>query len=162
PPRRGHAAGLVDTQSTPSQPHQYRTSGPTGGQVDRFDPVTTTAAPPFPYRSRYGMSGPTLDVGMIRAMHLPKLLRLTWVRRSAWPVVLLALLAGLAGPAALARGAPSHQLPPNAFLETFDGRPEAPTPWHGTGWDVTVHSRNRETWQQLEPMAAMHGADCSA
>jgi hypothetical protein len=47
-------------------------------------------------------------------------------------------------------------------VDTFDGRPDVPTPWRGAGWDVTVHSRDRETWQQLEPMAAHHGADCSA
>lgn len=58
--------------------------------------------------------------------------------------------------------APSRQLPPNAFHDPFDGRPEAPTPWRGAGWDVTVHSRDRETWQRLEPMAAQHGPDCSA
>src|SRR3954447_18118325 len=74
----------------------------------------------------------------------------------------LALLAGLAGPSSAASGDPARQLPPGPFLDTFDGRPEAPTPWHGAGWDVSVHSRNHETWEQLEPMAAQHGADCGA
>jgi hypothetical protein len=79
--------------------------------------------------------------------------------------MLVATLFGLiwlVGAPDVARGDPQRQLSARAFLDTFDGRPDVPTPWHGDGWDVTVHSRNRETWQQLEPMAAMHGADCSA
>src|SRR3954470_14298397 len=95
-------------------------------------------------------------------MRVLRLTRLPWARRPVLLMVLLALLVGLIGPPDAASGAPSRQLPPGAFLDTFDGRPSAPTPWHGAGWDVTVHSRNRETWQQLEPMAAGHGADCAA
>jgi hypothetical protein len=80
----------------------------------------------------------------------------------AFTALLLLLVGGLLIPPDAASGAPGRQLPPRAFLDTFDGRPAAPTPWHGAGWDVTVHSRNRETWDHLEPMAAGHGADCAA
>ena len=48
------------------------------------------------------------------------------------------------------------------FLETFDGSPAGPTPWHSANWDVTVHSRDLATLSTLEPMAAMHGSDCGA
>lgn len=77
-------------------------------------------------------------------------------------VAALAMAAVLGSPPDLARGAPGQQGAAGTFLDTFDGRPAAPEPWHGTGWDVTVHSRDRETWDTLEPMAAHHGPDCSA
>jgi hypothetical protein len=48
------------------------------------------------------------------------------------------------------------------FLETFDGQPESPDAWLPDDWDVTIHSRNRDTHYALEPMDAMHGPDCSA
>lgn len=48
------------------------------------------------------------------------------------------------------------------LLETFDGQPSQPEPWRPSAWDVTIHSRDRETWAALEPMQAMHGADCGA
>lgn len=51
---------------------------------------------------------------------------------------------------------------PAGFVETFDGSPAHPQPWHPANWDVTVHSRDLETWNTLEPMAAMHGSDCAA
>src|SRR5262245_12097145 len=88
--------------------------------------------------------------------------RLARWRQPVLLVVALALLTALVAPPDLARGAPTSQVPPDAFRETFTGRPAAPTPWHGAGWDVTVHSRNRDTWDQLEPIAAHHGADCAA
>lgn len=46
------------------------------------------------------------------------------------------------------------------FLETFDGEPSAPTPWNPPNWDVTVHSRDRDTWYTLEGMQAEHGPNC--
>jgi hypothetical protein len=99
----------------------------------------------------------------MRDRWLPRPARRTARRTAALATALLALTAGLVMiPPDAASGAPARQLPPGAFLDTFDGKPSVPTPWHGAGWDVTVHSRNRETWQQLEPMAAGHGADCSA
>jgi hypothetical protein len=51
---------------------------------------------------------------------------------------------------------------PTGFIETFDGEPAHPQPWHPATWDVTVHSRDLETWNTLEPMEAMHGSDCAA
>ncbi|MCC6179596.1 MAG: hypothetical protein IT305_30160 [Chloroflexi bacterium] len=48
-----------------------------------------------------------------------------------------------------------------AWSDSFDGRPASPTPFRPTGWDVTVHSRDRETWKSLEPMLAHHGSDCA-
>jgi hypothetical protein len=105
---------------------------------------------------------------MLRADRLPMLLRRLPSRfasarpfRLALAGLLLAvgLVAWPAGRAAYVSAAqPIHA----GFLEPFDGRPAAPTPWHGRGWDVSVHSRDRETWNELEPMAAHHGADCSA
>ncbi len=82
--------------------------------------------------------------------------------RSLLLVMALILAATLGTPPDLARGAPDHQPAPGTFLDTFTGRPPAPTPWRGSGWDVTVHSRNREAWDTLEPMAAHHGPDCAA
>lgn len=44
----------------------------------------------------------------------------------------------------------------------MDGNPAAPQPWRPADWDVTVHSRDTQTFTALEPMAAHHGTDCSA
>lgn len=52
-------------------------------------------------------------------------------------------------------------LPAGAFQESFDGQPTSPQPWNPLNWDVTVHSRDVDTWNQLETMAAMHGPDCA-
>jgi hypothetical protein len=52
--------------------------------------------------------------------------------------------------------------PFSGFLETFDGAPAVPQPWRPSDWDVTVHSRDRETWYNLESMTAGHGLDCTA
>ncbi len=49
---------------------------------------------------------------------------------------------------------------PVTFLETFDGAPARPLPFRSDMWNATVHSRDRNTWQQLEPMAAHHGSTC--
>lgn len=49
-----------------------------------------------------------------------------------------------------------------AFIESFDGSPAMPMPWHPSNWDVTTHSRDASTFTSLEPMAAGHGGDCSA
>jgi hypothetical protein len=52
---------------------------------------------------------------------------------------------------------------------TFDGAPAAPAPMAGlpggaalSNFDVQVHSRDTNTWSQLESMQAQHGPDCSA
>ena len=57
---------------------------------------------------------------------------------------------------------PPKPVPGGAFVETFDGNPSAPTPWSGEGWDVAVHSRDVDTWHQLEAVDAQHGPDCGA
>ncbi|HZO28959.1 MAG TPA: hypothetical protein VFH48_23545 [Chloroflexota bacterium] len=87
------------------------------------------------------------------------------VRRLGRPlllVVIVALLTGLGSPPELAQSAPGRAARPGAFLDEFTGRPPVPTPWHGAGWDVAVHSRDRDTWDELQPIAAHHGPDCAA
>jgi hypothetical protein len=49
----------------------------------------------------------------------------------------------------------------SSWISLFDGTPTTPQPYNPSTWDILVHSRDRETWKQLEPMAAHHGADCS-
>jgi hypothetical protein len=51
---------------------------------------------------------------------------------------------------------------PGPWAAAFDERPTSPQPWRGEGWDVQVHSRDVDTWDQLEPMNAQHGPDCAA
>ena len=48
------------------------------------------------------------------------------------------------------------------FASAFKGQPASPAAWRPADWDVTVHSRDRETWQALESMQAHHGSDCGA
>lgn len=48
-----------------------------------------------------------------------------------------------------------------AFREGFEGQPGSPRPFDPPDWDVAVHSRDLDTWEQLEPMEAHHGGDCS-
>ena len=51
-------------------------------------------------------------------------------------------------------------------LAMFDGLPSSPQPFSQhpeyVGWDVQVHSRDAQTWTDLESMQAGHGPDCSA
>ncbi len=54
-------------------------------------------------------------------------------------------------PTAMVRGSYSY---------AFPGNPPAPQAWNPTTWNVVVHSRDRDTWDELEPMAAQHGSDC--
>lgn len=79
--------------------------------------------------------------------------------------VALATQAG-AGPAPAERVQAAPVAQSGGFLETFDGSPSTPQPWHPADWDVQVHSRNPDTWTNLEPMtgtdAAHHGTDCAA
>jgi hypothetical protein len=60
--------------------------------------------------------------------------------------------------------APTTVPPPTngrTFVETFDGSPTSPQPWKPANWDVTVHSRDVNTWANLESMHAGHGTDCA-
>jgi hypothetical protein len=43
---------------------------------------------------------------------------------------------------------------------SFTGATPAPVPFAEPGWDVQVHSRDRETWLAPQPMDAHHAADC--
>lgn len=52
-------------------------------------------------------------------------------------------------------------IPPGGYLQTFDGDPSSPQAYRPADWDVTVHSRNNDTWYNLEPMNALHGSDCA-
>ncbi|MCS7061168.1 MAG: hypothetical protein RMN25_08360 [Anaerolineae bacterium] len=47
------------------------------------------------------------------------------------------------------------------FVETFTGEPPQPQPWEPAHWEVTVHSRDVDTWYQLETMPTNHGPDCA-
>lgn len=46
------------------------------------------------------------------------------------------------------------------YLQEFTGAPASPQSWQLAGWDVSVHSRNLETWHTLDAMHAGHGPDC--
>ncbi|MCB9134507.1 MAG: hypothetical protein H6636_03715 [Anaerolineales bacterium] len=46
------------------------------------------------------------------------------------------------------------------FIETFDGNPDAPTPWNSEAWDITVHSRDVSKFYTYNEMDAMHGTGC--
>jgi hypothetical protein len=52
---------------------------------------------------------------------------------------------------------PAH----GSFRETYDGQPTHPHPWNRSNWDVTIHSRDIDTFDTLEQMQALHGADCA-
>jgi hypothetical protein len=65
-----------------------------------------------------------------------------------------------ATPPATATPIPTPTATPLSFSEQFTGRPQGPTPWNPSHWDITVHSRDRETWYELEPMQADHGSEC--
>ncbi len=43
-----------------------------------------------------------------------------------------------------------------AFLETFDGSPINPEPWNKLDWNVFQTSRNRESWENPDPVNAHH------
>ncbi|BAN01745.1 hypothetical protein YM304_14310 [Ilumatobacter coccineus YM16-304] len=46
------------------------------------------------------------------------------------------------------------------FIAAFDDDPLVPTPWSAENWDVTVHSRDPETWLELDKVDAAHGPNC--
>lgn len=57
----------------------------------------------------------------------------------------------------------THHVQAADFLETFDGKPSAPQPFTQTGqttWDVSIHSRNIDTWDKMVPFSPHHGPDC--
>lgn len=80
----------------------------------------------------------------------------TWLARAG-----LLLLGGLLiGGPQVATASVADQAAPFSFQWT--GSPPAPQPWQPKDWDLIVHARDARTWTQLDPLEAMHGADCSA
>lgn len=57
--------------------------------------------------------------------------------------------------------APASTAKSGAYRYTFDGSPATAQPWRPADWDVTVHSRDPDTWKKLEPTTAHHGANCA-
>jgi hypothetical protein len=43
---------------------------------------------------------------------------------------------------------------------SFTGPSPSPVPFREAGWDVQVHSRDRDTWLAPQPVDAHHGMDC--
>lgn len=83
-------------------------------------------------------------------------------RRRVWKAA-VPLLATAALAASLFPPAPAIGQTPYTFTETFDGMPAAPQPWNPSNWDVTVHSRDSQTWTALDTMEFVrHGTDCAA
>jgi hypothetical protein len=90
-------------------------------------------------------------------------------------LALLALLpATPLGDWALFGGAHSHDLVFAAraafaqavgYRQEFSGQPASPQPWRAAGWDVVVNrldANRRGGLEEVDPMAAEHGADCGA
>ena len=76
--------------------------------------------------------------------------------------VIVLVCGGVAGVTPTVAASPSFVFDGDTMRETFDGAPDVPTPWDSPNWDVTVHSRDVTTWDELEPMVAMHGEHCDA
>ena len=47
-----------------------------------------------------------------------------------------------------------------AWTYTFDGTPAQPQSFLPMDWEITRHSRDSQTWDEMEPMYADHGMDC--
>ncbi|MEM8712613.1 MAG: hypothetical protein AAGG01_16805 [Planctomycetota bacterium] len=78
-----------------------------------------------------------------------------------WTAALAAPLGG-AALATLPAAAPASWLPQERFEDSFDGLGLGQLdPIDGSKWDVSVHTRAKEFWFQLEPMQAAHGLDTS-
>jgi len=80
--------------------------------------------------------------------------------RAALLAIVLPVVAALLEPQVSSVALPAAAQP-NAFFDPLDGSPSSPQPWRPDNWDVTVHSRDRDTWKSLNPMQAHHGADCA-
>jgi len=50
---------------------------------------------------------------------------------------------------------------PITFIEAFETDPMAPASWNPDNWDITVHLRSRDHYQEIHAMEADHGADCA-
>lgn len=75
-------------------------------------------------------------------------------RRAAIAVVGFALLSGSAAGASAPTSVPPAG--PGDFLETFDGKPEHPTPWNAMDWDVFQTIRDPVAWEHPDPVDAHH------
>lgn len=79
--------------------------------------------------------------------------------RGRKPLLFLAGVAGLTLTVlGVASGASSQP-----WVASFDGSPAGPDPMPAvvSNFDIQVHSRDADTWFQLEPINAQHGADCA-
>lgn len=45
---------------------------------------------------------------------------------------------------------------------SFTGDTPSPVPFAEAGWDVQIHSRDRDTWREPQPMEAHHTSQCGA
>ncbi|GAB4216646.1 MAG: hypothetical protein OHK0022_58010 [Roseiflexaceae bacterium] len=91
-----------------------------------------------------------------------QLKRLTALAGVAGALALLGLLA-LRQPAPVPSGPvylPAVQQ--RAFAQQFAETPAQPQPWRPEDWDISIHSRDVDTWAAAEPMHAGHGSDCGA
>ncbi len=74
------------------------------------------------------------------------------------------ILSALLGAALLTTGIVVAQS--GGYLNTFDGAPATPMPYPTVAplgaMDVTLHSRNDDTWTALQAMDAAHGTNCGA
>ncbi|MGE3913230.1 MAG: hypothetical protein AB7K36_27980, partial [Chloroflexota bacterium] len=77
-----------------------------------------------------------------------------------YPLRFFLLLVGVVLFVAAPGGLPA-QAQTTSWISFFDGAPSGPQPYNPSTWDILVHSRDRETWKQLEPMAAHHGSNCA-
>ncbi len=76
--------------------------------------------------------------------------------------VMLLALVGLAGSALASPGFDIAALAQSGYwISMFDGAPATPVPYNPSTWDVQVHSRDTNTWKQLEGMNAHHGGNCA-
>jgi hypothetical protein len=74
------------------------------------------------------------------------------------------VLAAVVAASSLSGPATAQTPPPSSYLKTFDNYiVDQPTPFvSDASLDVLVHSRNNDTWANLEPMEAEHGSHCEA
>ncbi|MCC7370771.1 MAG: hypothetical protein IT306_20285 [Chloroflexi bacterium] len=121
-------------------------AAPAGAAIDALpaggSPMTRQAGPG-------GWAGPGTPAGVL-------------LRARRWAMRAAGLLAGLCVLALLTSSPDGPALAQTtSWIELFDGTPASPQPYNPSTWDVLVHSREAETWKQLQPMAAHHGSNCA-
>ncbi len=55
---------------------------------------------------------------------------------------------------------PTTGTPSRPASWSFTGPTTSPVPFNEPGWDVQIHSRDRDTWLTPQPVEAHHAADC--